>query len=196
MTIPAQTAQRPAVPTATTTRSALRGRLLECRNALDQSQKNAADATIRQRIVAYCSSMRLTLIGGYWAIQNEPDLQSVYLDLAATGVQLALPVVIDRDAPLRFARWTPGDALAVGIFGVPVPATSIWVQPQALLVPCLGVSATRIRLGYGGGFYDRTLATAPRPTTIGIAYACAIAEFEPGPHDVALDRIITEGACW
>ena len=65
-------------------------------------------------------------------------------------------------------------------------------QPPALLVPCLGFNDAGFRLGYGGGYYDRTLELAPRPFTLGIAYACLAAQFASAPHDVALDRIITE----
>ena len=75
---------------------------------------------------------------------------------------------------------------------VPAPPRTV-VQPQALLVPCVGFNADRIRLGYGGGFYDRTLENMPRPLTIGIGYACAQADFDAAPHDVALDMIVTEG---
>jgi 5,10-methenyltetrahydrofolate synthetase len=77
--------------------------------------------------------------------------------------------------------------------GVAVPEVLRFTErPPALLVPCLGFNEQRFRLGYGGGFYDRTLEHAPRPTTLGIAYACLEEQFASAPHDVALDRIITE----
>ncbi|HTN67184.1 MAG TPA: 5-formyltetrahydrofolate cyclo-ligase, partial [Burkholderiaceae bacterium] len=124
----------------------------------------------------------------------EPDLAPAYATLAMRGVQLALPVVVARAAPLRFAHWIPGAPLVVGTFDVPVPREPTWVDPPTLLVPCLGFNSARMRLGYGGGFYDRTLAGAPRPATIGIAYGCLQAEFEAAPHDIALDCILTESA--
>ncbi len=77
--------------------------------------------------------------------------------------------------------------------GVLVPAKwSEPIQPNTVLIPCVGFNAQRIRLGYGAGYYDRTLAIAPRPATIGIAYTCAQAAFDAAPHDIALDAIITE----
>ena len=77
--------------------------------------------------------------------------------------------------------------------GVAVPA-ELRFEPSAptLLVPCLGFNADRFRLGYGGGFYDRTLAQLPRPATIGIAYGCQAAQFDSDGHDIALDQVLTE----
>lgn len=196
MTTPDQAADVLSASVTTTTKSMLRSQLLARRGGLTQLKKETAEATIRQRVVERCNSILPMVMGVYWAIQNEPDLQQAYLDLARRGMQLALPVVTARDAPLQFARWTPGDAMSVDAFGVPTPTSRVWVQPQLLLVPCLGFNNTRIRLGYGGGFYDRTLTATPRPLAIGISYACALAEFEPEPHDIALDQIITEDASW
>ncbi len=193
MTTPRQAPIPAAAPAA---RSALRRLLLERRDGLDPTLKNTWDAALGQHVLAWCAPARITLLGVYWPIRSEPDLRPAYAALAACGVQLALPVVIDRAAPLKFARWTPDQRLVDGAFGVPVPAAAVWVEPQALLVPCLGFSEDRLRLGYGGGFYDRTLAAMPRPAAIGVAYGCARVEFEPEPHDVALDRILTEDACW
>lgn len=179
-------------------RNALRRQLLACRTVLEPGVKQARDAALGEHLLAQraLASVANAVIGVHWPVRNEPDLRPVYAALNARGAQLALPVVIDRAAPLKFARWTPDAALVEGVFGVPVPATTVWVQPQLLLIPCLGFSAERFRLGYGGGFYDRTLTLLPRPATIGIAYACALVEFEPEPHDIALDCIVTENGCW
>jgi 5,10-methenyltetrahydrofolate synthetase len=104
-----------------------------------------------------------------------------------------LPVVVARAAPLAFAAWSPGAALVADGMGVMVPGDLHFVErPPALLVPCLGFSAEGYRLGYGGGFYDRTLEPAPRPYTLGIAYACQQAQFAHAAHDVALDVVVTE----
>ena len=75
----------------------------------------------------------------------------------------------------------------------PADAVPLRPAPAALLVPCLGFNEERYRLGYGGGYYDRTLEHAPRPRTLGIAYACLQAQFASGPYDIALDHIVTEG---
>jgi 5,10-methenyltetrahydrofolate synthetase len=115
------------------------------------------------------------------------------LELAEAGVRLALPVVVARDAPLAFAAWTPGETMVKDGMGVAVPGDLHFVErPPALLVPCLGFNEQNFRLGYGGGYYDRTLAEAPRPYTLGIAYAHQKAAFAGDVHDVALDVIVTE----
>ncbi len=120
-------------------------------------------------------------------------MRTCYAALAELGVQLALPVVTAKAVPLRFACWNPGDPLIKDAMDIAIPTSpQCWVQPQALLIPCVGFNTHRLRLGYGGGFYDRTLATAPRPIAIGVAYADALTAFDSGPHDVALDGIITE----
>ena len=116
----------------------------------------------------------------------------MYADLAQEGVKLALPVVMGKGAPLGFAGWTPGDALVCDAHGVPTPVKKNLIRPEALLIPCVGFNADNIRLGYGGGFYDRTLAVKPRPLAIGVAYASARTSFNADPHDIALDIVITE----
>lgn len=133
------------------------------------------------------------MVGVYWPLAGEPDLQPAYTTLAARGVKLALPVVLDRQAPLAFAEWLPGEAMHKDGMGVAVPASLRMVAlPPALLIPCLGFNAHRVRLGYGGGYYDRTLEQQPRPATAGVAYACLAAEFDGDAHDVALDVMFTQ----
>jgi 5-formyltetrahydrofolate cyclo-ligase len=115
-----------------------------------------------------------------------------YRQLHAAGIHLALPVVIDKEAPLRFVAWAPEDELIAGAYGTRVPARHDIVLPDALLIPCVGFNTARFRVGYGGGFYDRTLAQATRPLTLGVAYEATLASFTPDAHDIALDTIITE----
>lgn len=173
----------------------LRRTLLATRRAIPAATRAGWDAAIGARLMAWLEAHPVRRLGVYWPIHNEPDLRQAYAALAARGLRLALPVVVGRDAPLRFAAWTPGDPLAKDGSGVSIPAPPIdAVQPDALLVPCVGFNADHIRLGYGGGFYDRTLASAPRPLTLGIAYQCAAEIFEGDVHDIALDAIITESA--
>ncbi len=133
-------------------------------------------------------------LGIYWPVQGEPDLRPAYTALSEIGVQLALPVVVGQDAALKFSVWQPGDDLIKDKFGVPTPLVCRETNPDAILVPCVGFTEQGFRLGYGGGFYDRTLASLPRPIAIGIAYACTLTEFDPAPYDIALDRIITDQA--
>jgi 5-formyltetrahydrofolate cyclo-ligase len=190
----------PALPASATSnaqsdKAALRGSLAALRAGIDPALKDRWDAAIGARLLAWWRAQPVPSLGVYCPLRGEADLSVAYAELARSGVRLALPVVLARDAPLGFADWRPGEAMVRDGMGVAVPAELRPVaRPPALLVPCLGFNAEGYRLGYGGGYYDRTLALAPRPFTLGIAYACLAAPFASAPHDVALDRIITEKA--
>lgn len=174
-------------------KTSLRRALIANRQAIEPEVRNQWDAAIGARVIDWWALHGAQTLGVYWPVRGEPDLRNVYVELAARGVQLALPVVIAKNEPLRFAAWAPGDPLITDALGVAIPAQAHNpVEPGALLVPCVGFNTNRMRLGYGGGFYDRTLALEPRPFTVGIAYECALVEFDGAAHDVALDRIITE----
>jgi 5,10-methenyltetrahydrofolate synthetase len=171
----------------------LRRTLKERRRAIDHATKRAWDDRIGTRVLAWWRDHPGAMLAVYWPLAGEPDLRPAYAELADAGVRLALPVVVARDAALGFAAWVPGEPTVADSLGVAVPADLRMVdRPDALLVPCLGFDARGYRLGYGGGFYDRTLAAQPRPRTLGIAYACQQAEFEIGEYDIPLDQIVTE----
>jgi 5-formyltetrahydrofolate cyclo-ligase len=183
----------PQASDATVDKSALRKTLMATRRALDPARKAQWDQRIAARVLDWWRAEQAGALGVYWPLHGEPELGPAYAELARLGVRLALPVVLARDAPLGFADWTPGEAMVKDEMGVAVPHRLRLVErPSALLVPCLGFNAEGYRLGYGGGFYDRTLAAEPRPLALGIAYACLAAQFASAPHDVALDLIITE----
>ncbi len=171
----------------------LRRLLKEARRAIDPATKRAWDDRIGARMLAWVKEHGVGVLGVYWPLAGEPDLRPAYADLAEAGVRLALPVVVERDAALGFAQWVPGEATVADSMGVAVPQELRMIErPDALLVPCLGFDARGYRLGYGGGFYDRTLEAEPRPKTLGIAYACQQVVFEIGEYDIPLDRMITE----
>jgi 5,10-methenyltetrahydrofolate synthetase len=173
----------------------LRKALLARRRGYDAAARAQWDAAIGERIVAWCAARNVAALGVYWALPGEPELGATYAELAACGMRLLLPVVVEKDAPLLFAQWTPGEPMLKDGMGVAVPAQRrIEPTPPALLVPCLGFNDARLRLGYGGGFYDRTLALPPRPVTLGVAYAGMQADFAGESHDIALDNIATEAA--
>lgn len=174
-------------------KAALRKALAARRTGLDPLQKAAWDAAIAARVLAWWRADPAASIGVYWPLRGEPDLSSAYAALAADGTALALPVVLARHAALGFAEWVPGEAMVKDAMGVAVPAELRMVaRPPALLIPCLGFNLQGYRLGYGGGYYDRTLALLPRPKTAGVAYACLQASFAVATHDVALDVVLTE----
>lgn len=170
----------------------IRRTLLEKRAALDTELRKQWDQAIADHLLAWQQQNPVAIMGVYWPIRGEPELHDAYAALARMQVSLALPVVVAKDAALAFARWTPGDEVVVDKYGIAVPAKPQMVAPDALLIPCVGFNAQRFRLGYGGGYYDRTLAPQPRPRTIGIAYSCLHTNFDADVHDIPLDVLITE----
>jgi 5-formyltetrahydrofolate cyclo-ligase len=135
------------------------------------------------------------VFSGYWPIKAEPDLRPLLAALHAEGARVALPLVEVKAAPLVFRRWTPETRMVRGDWNIPVPPPEAEVvTPEIALAPVVGWTAEGFRLGYGGGYFDRTLAAlSPRPFTIGIGLQAArLATIYPQPHDIALDAIVTE----
>jgi 5,10-methenyltetrahydrofolate synthetase len=177
-------------------KAALRKALKQIRAGVEPGHKALWDAAIGAALLDWWHSLGAAApasIGVYWPLGGEPDLLPAYAELAARGVRLALPVVVEKHAALAFAAWTPGEAMLADRMGVAVPAAlRMLPRPPALLIPCLGFTAQGYRLGYGGGYYDRTLEAEPRPLTVGVAYRCQQAQFASAPHDIALDVVLTE----
>ena len=140
-------------------------------------------------------------IGAYWPIKGEFDaLPALFRwSEADPARRIGLPV-IDRDSKqLRFHVWYPGCPMEEDAYGIPKPKDTELIVPTLLFVPCVGYGPGGYRLGYGGGFYDRTLATLqPRPFTVGLGYTHGyLDEFEPEPHDLPLDAILNDnGVVW
>ena len=137
----------------------------------------------------------VTTLGLYWPIKQEINLIPWASTHEEQGrLSLCLPVVVTPKAPLEYWRWTPGDALARGIWNIPVPARRDVVLPDLLLAPLVGFDQARYRLGYGGGYFDRTLGSlSRRPVVIGIGYDFSVLDtIFPQPHDIPMDGILTE----
>jgi 5-formyltetrahydrofolate cyclo-ligase len=134
------------------------------------------------------------LIGLCWPFKNEYDARHLAATLRARGATTALPVVVAPRQPLEFREWHPGVAMANGVYDIPYPAASAVVIPNILLVPMNAFDRAGYRLGYGGGFFDRTLAAMnPRAASIGVAYELAAIEtIRPQPYDVPMDYVVTE----
>ena len=130
----------------------------------------------------------------YWPFRGEPDLREWAQLVIDGGGRVALPVVIAKATPLIFRAWTPGDKLEKGVWNIPIPVEDVRIVPDVVISPVVGFDANSYRLGYGGGFYDRTLASLPRkPLVIGIGYAQQrITTIYPQPYDIPMDVIFTE----
>lgn len=133
-------------------------------------------------------------VGFYWPFRGEYGPRALARSLRDRGARLCLPVVVGRARPLAFREWWPGMRMAPGVWGIPVPDEGDWVLPEVLLVPLLGFDGAGYRLGYGGGYYDRTLAAMPaKPLAIGIGYELLRLEtIHARPHDVPMDLVVTE----
>ena len=137
-------------------------------------------------------------LGFCWPFKNEYDPRFLLRRLRKLGAKTALPVVVAPSEPLIFRFWTPGDALAKGVYDIPYPATGDPVMPDVVLVPMNGFDAAGYRLGYGGGYFDRTLASlraknSGRPVAVGVAHELArMVSIEPQPHDIPMDYVATE----
>jgi len=175
-------------------RRATRAELLSRRLGVSRREKEPMRSAIRSLIWENFPELRGGCIGFYWPFKGEIDLRHLVRDLLAAGAEAALPVVVRRREPLEFWAWRPRMKLTRGIWNIPVPAERDPVRPTALLVPLLGFDAAGYRLGYGGGYYDRTLAAmTPMPLTVGVGYEIGrLTTIYPQPHDIPLDAIVTE----
>ncbi len=134
------------------------------------------------------------VVGFCWPYKNEYDARLIVKRFRDRGAVSALPAVIAKKTPLQFRNWRPGFAMTRGVFDIPVPDGSDVVTPDALLVPMVAFDAAGYRLGYGGGYFDITLASIfPRPLAIGVSYEMfRTATLDPQPHDIAMDFVVTE----
>lgn len=180
-------------------RKAERQRLRAERDALSVAGRNAAGAALSvhlgQLIAERFAGAAGLVLSGYWPIKGEPDLRPLMARLIDAGVIVALPVVVAKAAPMVFRRWLPGMPMVRGDWNIPVPPPEAeTLLPDIALAPLVGWDRQGFRLGYGGGYFDRTLASlAPRPFTIGIGLQSAqLATIFPQPHDIGLDVILTE----
>lgn len=180
-------------------RKAERARLRAVRQALSVAERKAVEQALATHLRTFLSGCikggQSRVLSTYWPIKGEPDLRPLMAELHAAGAILALPLVETKAAPLVFRRWTPETKMVRGDWNIPVPPPdAAAITPEIVLAPLVGWDRAGYRLGYGGGYFDRTLASlTPRPFAIGIGFQTArLATIHPQPHDIALDAILTE----
>ena len=175
----------------------LRRRALTARQSAHEAAPDAGD-----RLVEHFPFELLapgSVVSAYWPLPGEIDPRPLMVELAARGARLALPVIVARGSPLIFRAWQAGDALEPRAFGLMEPSESAPVHvPDILLVPLLAIDPDGNRLGFGKGYYDRTLAglrAAGAPLAVGLAYAAQMVVAVPvDEFDQPLDWIVTEVA--
>lgn len=175
-------------------RKAERRRLLDARLAISVEARKAKSEQIASRLDLAMGQVSGRIVSSYWPIRGEPDLRNWAIRIIERGGRIALPVVIRKGLPLEFRLWAPGDRLERGIWNILVPSSGLPVQPNVVIAPVVGVDEKNFRLGYGGGFFDRTLAAmAKRPLIVGVGYAASrIRTIYPQPHDISMDVIVTD----
>lgn len=173
-------------------RRALRREMVARRAALDAS----AHAELSARIVIHLQAVLALpkVVAFCWPIKHEPDVRAVVAGWRESGAQAALPVVVAEDAPLAFRAWHAETPLELDRYGIPTPTAGEFVHPDLILLPLNGFDAAGYRLGYGGGYFDRTLAVlSPRPLAVGVGFEInRLPSIRPESHDQRLDWIVTE----
>lgn len=179
-------------------RKARRAELIARRVALSREQRAPWNERITELLWEGCPIARDTVVGFCWPFNAEFDARFVIRRWRGQGATAALPEVVAKGQPLRFRTWWPGVTMVWGVYDIPVPSGSDVVVPDIALVPMNGFDERGYRLGYGGGYFDRTLAACDqRMLTIGIGYELArLTTIYPQAHDIPMDFVVTEAAVY
>lgn len=172
-----------------------RNRLIVIRDSLDESQHAAWSQSIADQLRQSGWLDNHNSISFFWPMPGEIDLRPLMTELVKQGVTAVLPVITQRNQPLEFWQWIPGEALSGdGLWGIPVPSVRRQVVPEMLLVPILGFDDQGHRLGFGGGYYDRSIATMQSPPVC-IGVCCEYGHMHsiyPQAHDMPMHAIASE----
>lgn len=176
-------------------RKAERERLIKERLAIPADVRRRYGEQIAARLEKAIGDVTGMIISAYWPFRGEPDLRPLLERVAVRGGRTALPVVTARGEPLVFRAWTSGDPLERGVWNIPIPTSDAEVVvPDVVIAPVVGFDPACYRLGYGGGFFDRTLAAmSNKPRVFGVGYCqAAIVTIYPQPHDIPMNLVVTE----
>lgn len=175
-------------------RAALRREKLASRADMPAAARIAADERIVLALDRLLAGRVAQCIAFCAPVRGEADVTPCILRLLAAGWSAAMPVAMMPASPMIFRRWTPDTTMGSDRHDIPIPAAGERCAPGVVLLPLVAFDAAGYRLGYGGGYFDRTLAAmAPRPISVGVGYELArAASVQPQPHDIRLDHIVTE----
>lgn len=173
-------------------RRALRRTLVAQRAALSLAEHDRLSAAIVGHLLA--TLRRPAVVAFCWPIKHEPDVRAAVEAWRGQGARAALPFVVEEGAPLAFREWRADSRLLADRYGIPTPQDGDWLSPDLILLPLNGFDADGYRMGYGGGYFDRTLAAlSPRPLAVGVGFEInRLESIRPEAHDQRLDWIVTE----
>jgi len=175
-------------------RAQLRKLLLKRRAEIDADVRARYDVALAGRLQEIEVLREARVLALYWPIRGEPDLRPLAAAWRAAGKSMALPVMDESQVALTFCAWREDDDLQMGPFGITVPVERVPLAPDCLIIPCLGFRVTGgkpWRLGYGAGYYDRTLSRRPVPC-VGVAYdESETDQMAPESWDAPLSALVT-----
>jgi len=162
---------------------------------MEAATRRAQGERAKAGLIGNVELRRFATLGMYWPVRGEIDLRDLAAEHVKNGGRVGLPVVVTESAPVEFWSWRPEMPMSRGVWNIPIPAERELLEPEALIVPLVGFDPQRYRLGYGGGYYDRTIAASRRrPFCVGLGYEAArLATIFPQTHDIPMDLIITDG---
>ncbi len=167
---------------------------IDTREALARDDRRQRNREIDALLEAGFTAFGQGVVAFCWPFRSEPEPRFAVRRWREAGATAALPVVVAPRTPMIFRQWWPGVETAPGVYDIPYPVDSPEVVPAAALVPLVGFDPGGYRLGYGGGYFDRTLAALEsNPVTVGLGFEIArLKTIHPQPHDIPLDFIVTE----
>lgn len=187
-----------AVPAWVAWRQAERRRLIAARLAMPAAVRRECARLICAALDRLLPELGGSVVAAYWPIRGEPDLRAWIGSIRSRGARCALPVVVARGEPLAFREWRADARLVPGVWNIPEPADGETLVPQVVIAPVVGYDRHGYRLGYGGGYFDRTLAglrarRPGRPVAIGVSFELARLEsIDPQWFDIPMDYVVTE----
>jgi 5-formyltetrahydrofolate cyclo-ligase len=164
------------------------------RESIEPGERERWDHAIQTHLAEGMPPLSDLVVGFCWPYKAEFDARPLVQAWWSSGARLALPAVVGKGQPLSFREWYPDAPMAEEVYGIPVPQGTPVLKPDTLLIPVNGFDARGYRLGYGGGYFDRTLASIePRPIAIAIGYELLRLEtIKPEVHDIPMDFVVTE----
>ena len=175
-------------------RAALRSRLIAARRAMSASEHRERSEMITAHLLGFLRAFKSHSLAFYWPHRGEYDPRPIAERIVEEGGAAALPVIVEKDKALAFRQWHPDIEMMIGLYEIPHPTGNADIAPDIILLPTVGFDGAGYRLGYGGGYYDRTIAAFVKPPkTIGVGFEFGrLDTIGPQPHDIPMEVVVTD----